>query len=143
MKQEKVPALKMLQIKEYHLKRKSNSKTQQHQKNLGETTIKKPLFFFQKEEKGNSEIEQLKNEIRILKQNKQYNSNSNYQPNSSTSHQKNLQSASIPGSQQQHSKNNEVMKVMNFIQQTMATLLFYSEKLKSQFDIDITQTEMS
>ena len=42
----------------------------------------------QNEEKGNSAIEQLKNEIRILKQNKQYNSNSNYQPNSSTSHQK-------------------------------------------------------
>ena len=97
----------------------------------------------QNEEKGNSEIEQLKNEIRILKQNKQYNSNSNYQPNSSTSHQKNVQSASIPGGQQQHSTNNEVMKVMNFIQQTMATLLDYSEKLKSQFDIDMTRTEMS
>ena len=97
----------------------------------------------QNEEKGNSEIEQLKNEIRILKQNKQYNSNSNYQPNSSTSHQKNVQSVSIPGGQQQYSTNNKVMKVMNFIQQTMATFLDYSEKLKSHFDIDMTQTEMS
>ena len=97
----------------------------------------------QNEEKRNSEIEQLKNEIRILKQNKQYNSNSNYQPNCSTSHQKNVQSASIPRGQQQHPTNNKVTKVMNFIQQTMATLLDYSKKLKSQFDIDITQTEIS
>ena len=97
----------------------------------------------QNEEKANTEIEQLKNEISILKQNNQYNSNSNYQPNSSTSHQKNVQSASIRGGQQQHSTNNEVMKVMNFMQQTMATLLDYSEKLRSQFDIDMTQTEMS
>ena len=111
---------------------------------LNPTTSKKPWGKPPKKvvEQLKNEIEQLKNEIRILKQNKQYNSNSN-QPNSSTSHPKNVQSVSIPGGQQQHSTNNEVMKVMNFIQQTMATLLDYSEKLKSQFDIDMTQTEMS
>ena len=54
-----------------------------------------------------------------------------------------MQSASIPGGQQQYSTNNEVVKVMNFIQQTVATLLDYSEKLKSQFDIDMTHTEMT
>ena len=39
------------------------------------------------EEKRTSKTEKLKNKIRILKQNKQYNSDSNYQSTSSTSHQ--------------------------------------------------------
>ena len=49
-----------------------------------------------KEEKGTSEIKQLKKEIRILNQIKQYNHDSNQQSTSSTSHPKHKQLISTP-----------------------------------------------
>lgn len=70
--------------------------------------------------------------------------NWNHQSTSSTSHPKNVELVSISGGQQQYSSTNkEVMKVTNFIQQTMTTLLDYNKKFKNKFNIDMIQAEVS
>lgn len=86
------------------------------------------------------EIEQLKKEIAQLKQNqtdelKNKSTNTNHQ----IDHSKNLQVASNSGGQNQFNMKTEVTEVMNFIQQTMATLQSYNEKLKQHLNMNTTQ----
>ena len=51
---------------------------------------------------------------------------------------KNLERASISEGQQPSSRNsNNIMKVMNFIQQSMALLLDHKTQLRSQLQIDM------
>ena len=77
------------------------------------------------------EIENLKNEIRILKQS---------QTNSITGNNpKNAQMASTPGGQT--TKNTEIINVLTFIQQTMETLSAYNEQLKAKLDINLTHQD--
>ena len=77
------------------------------------------------------EIENLKNEIRTLKQS---------QTNSITGdNPKYAQMASTPGGQA--TNNTEITNALNFIQQTMETLSGYSEQLKAKLDINLTHQE--
>ena len=77
------------------------------------------------------EIENLKNEIRILKQS-QTNSIIGDNP-------KNAQMAPTLGGQT--TSNTEIINVLTFIQQTMETLSAYSEQLKAKLDINLTHQE--
>ena len=78
------------------------------------------------------EIENLKSEIRTLKQS---------QTNSITEdNPKNVQIASTPGGQA--TNNTEIINVLIFIQQTMETLSEYNEQLKGKLDINLTHQEM-
>ena len=77
------------------------------------------------------EIENLKNEIRILKQSQ---TNNIYEDNP-----KNAQMASTLGGQA--TNNTEIINVLTFIQQTMETLSAYSEQLKAKLDINLTHQE--
>ena len=77
------------------------------------------------------EIENLKNEIRILKQS---------QTNNITGdNPKNAQMASTLGGQA--TNNTEIINVLTFIQQTMETLSAYNEQLKAKLDINLTHQE--
>ena len=77
------------------------------------------------------EIENLKNEIRILKQS---------QTNSITGdNQKNAQMASTPGGQA--TNRTEIINVLTFIQQTMEMLSAYNEQLKVKLDINLTHQD--
>ena len=74
------------------------------------------------------QVENLKNEIQILKQSL---------TNSITGdNPKNAQMASKPGGQT--TKNTEIINVLTFIQQTMETLSAYNEQLKAKLDINLT-----
>ena len=77
------------------------------------------------------EIENLKNEIRILKQS---------QTNTITGNNpKNPQMASTLGGQTPN--NTEIINVLTFIQQTMETLSAYNEQLKAKLDINLTHQD--
>ena len=77
------------------------------------------------------EIENLKNEIRILKQS---------QTNTITGNNpKNPQMASTLGGQTPN--NTEIINVLTFIQQTMETLSAYNEQLKGKLDINLTHQD--
>ena len=74
------------------------------------------------------EIENLKNEIRILKQS---------QTNSITGdNPQNAQMASTPGGKARN--NTEIINAYTFIQQTMETLSAYNEQFKAELDINLT-----
>ena len=77
------------------------------------------------------EIENLKNEIRILKQS-QTNSIAGDNP-------KNVQMASTPGGQP--TNNTEIINVLTFTQHTMEILSAYNEQLKAKLDINLTRQE--
>ena len=77
------------------------------------------------------EIENLKNEIRILKQS---------QTNSITGdNPKNAQMVSRLGGEA--TNNTEIINVLTFIQQTMETLSAYNEQLKAKLDINLTHQD--
>ena len=82
------------------------------------------------------EVEELKKEIAQLKQNQNDElRNKETKTNDQNDHSKNLQEASNNGGQKQSSIKTEVM---NFIQQTMATLENYNEQLKQNLNKDTT-----
>ena len=54
---------------------------------------------------------------------------------------KNIQVASASGSHTQ--TNIDLLKVLNFVQETMQTLSNYSEQLQTHLDINLTHQEMS
>ena len=85
------------------------------------------------------EIEELKKEIAQLKRNQNNSPVEETISNKQEPHPKNVKMASTSGGQEQTNTQKEVIKVMNFIQQTMATLQDYSEQLKLHLNIDTTQ----
>ena len=95
--------------------------------------------YTQKTNKQNNKVnetEGLKKEIAQFKQNQNDElRNKETKTNDQNDHSKNLQEASNNGGQKQSSIKTEVM---NFIQQTMATLENYNEQLKQNLNKDTT-----
>ena len=90
------------------------------------------------------EIEDLRNQIKLFKQN-QKERNTQEQPKHTDNKEehpktKNIQVASPSGDHTQ--TNIALLKVLNFVQETMETLSNYSEQLQTHFDINLTHQEM-
>ena len=93
------------------------------------------------DDKYQQEINELKVEIKLLKQCKkrQYDPKIEMYRNNTNSESKNENTASVShGSQQE---NVELITVINFIEQTMKTLSSYGEQLKTQLDFNLTQQD--
>ena len=91
------------------------------------------------------EIEDLRNQIKLLKQN-QKERDTQEQPKHTENKEehpepKNIQVASASGGHTQ--TNIDLLKVLNFVQETMQTLSNYSEQLQTHLDINLTHQEMS
>ena len=91
------------------------------------------------------EIEDLRNQIKLLKQN-QKERDTQEQPKHTEKKEehpkpKNIPVASTSGGHTQ--TNIDLLKVLNFVQETMQTLSNYSEQLQTHLDINLTHQEMS
>ena len=91
------------------------------------------------------EIEGLRNQIKLFKQN-QKEGDTQEQPEHAENKEehtepKNIQVASVSGGLTQ--TNIDLLNVLNFVQETMQTLSNYSEQLQTHIDINLNHQEMS
>ena len=92
-----------------------------------------------------TEIEDLRNQIKLLKQN-QKESDTQEQPKNTENKEehpdpKSIQVASASGGHTQ--TNIDLLKVLNFVQETKQTLSNYTEKLQVHLDINLIYQEMT
>ena len=91
------------------------------------------------------EIEDLRNQIKLLKQN-QKERDTQEQPKHTENKEehpepKNIQ---VPSASRGHTQTNiDLLKVLNFVQKTIQRLSNYSEQLQTHLDINLTHQEMS
>ena len=115
------------------------------QHHRGKSPTRVPSTTKQTSTDRDKEIEDLRNQINLLKQN-QKERGMQEQPKHTENKEehpepKNIQVASASGSHTQ--TNIDLLKVLNFIQETMQTLSNYSEQLQTHLDINLTHQEMS
>ena len=92
-----------------------------------------------KEDKYLQETDELKEEVKVLKQSKkqQHNPKTEIYKNNIISELKNENAASV--SHRDEQENVQLITVINFMKQTMKTLSNYGEQLKTQLDFNLTQ----
>ena len=109
-----------------------------------EITNKSPSTSKQISTDRDQEIEDLRNQIKLLKQN-QKEHDTQEQPKHTENKEKhpqpkNIQVASASG---RHTQSNiHLLKNLNFVQETMETLSNYSEQLQAHLDINLTHQKM-
>ena len=93
------------------------------------------------DDKYQQEINELKQDIKLLKQYKtrQHDPKTEMYKSNTNSESKNENTASVSHGGQQ--ENVDLITVINFIQQTMKTLSNYGEQLKTQLDFNLTQQD--
>ena len=94
-----------------------------------------------KDDKYQQELNELKEEIKILKQSKkqQHDPKTEIYKNNIILESKNENTDSVSHGDQQ--ENVQLITVINFIEQTMKTLSNYGEQLKTQLDFNLTQQD--
>ena len=94
-----------------------------------------------KDEKYKQEINELKEEIKLLKQSKkqQHGPKIEMYKSKIISESKNENTTTVSHGGQQ--ENPKLITVINFIEQTMRTLSNYGEQLKTQLDFNLTQQD--
>ena len=94
-----------------------------------------------KDDKYQQEINELEDEIKVLKQSKkqQRDPKREIYKNNIISKSKNENTTSVCHGGQQ--ENVQLITVINFTEQTMKTLWNYGEKLKTQLDFNLTQQD--
>ena len=111
----------------------------------GKSTTRVPSTTKQTSTDRDKEIEDLRNQIKLLKQN-QKERDTQEQPKHTENKEKhrepkNIQVASASGDHTQ--TNIDLLMVLNLVHETMHTLSNYSEQLQTHLDINLTHQEMS
>ena len=115
------------------------------QHRFGEPTTRVLSTTKQTSTDSDKEIEYLRNQIKLLKQN-QKEHDTQEQPKHTENEEKHPESKNIQvasASRGITQINISLLKVLNFIQETMQTLSNYSEQLQTHLDINLTHQEMS
>ena len=115
----------------------------QHRRGKSPTRV--PLTAKQTSTDRDKEIEDLRNQIKLLKQN-QKESDTQEQPKHKENKEehpepKSIRVASASGGHTQ--TNIDLLKVLNFVQETKQTLSNYREKLQANLDINLIYQEMT